>query len=323
MNNQEFRQYLITIHGEYIINNLLIKDKLEYVQSDILWDFIMHYSRKTDNSNFCLKKPEINRGCPIPENNENRVSTDPQNINKRVVELQNWAGELNLESRDSVIRDIMVLGESTIHNVSQYLKIRYKERLNARLEKMAEDIVINPCWGLNLDFRSEKELNVKIDELESNDIIPAGWALWIYLGRIFKQDWEYIVKNIYITDLAHCNANSFSPTLEHCANIYFKKELLAIKPKILLILGHNICKNIFKKLNKNLGIQIQERDVSLDTDHPFYKYKYPQAGTLQIENFTTKFLVIPHPSRGAPNYKKKSDFWDKLSSWFWDVFFSL
>ena len=315
MNNQEFKQYLINIHGEYVINNILEKDRLEYVQSDDLWDYIMHYSRKTDNSNFCLKTRVMNKACPIPKNPKNRVSTDPNDINKRVVELQNWAGVLDLESNNGAIRDIMVLGESTIHDVGQYLKEHYKQRPNARLEQISEDIVINPCWGLNLDFRSWKELKNEMDKLEFNGRTPAGWALWIYLGRIFNNNWKYIVKNIYATDLAHCNANKFPPTLNYCAKLHFKEELLAIKPKILIILGHTAGITL-KNLKEELGFQIEKPEVTPHTDYPFYSYKYPQAGTLQIENFKTKFLVIPHPSPTETTYKNNYDFWKQLNSWF-------
>ena len=316
MNNQEFKQYLINIHGEYVINNILEKDKLEYVKSKDLWKFIMQYSRKTDISNFCLKDRVMNKLCPISKNPKNQVSTDP---NKRVIELQNWAGVLDLESNDGAIRDIMVLGESPIHDVGQYLKEQYKQLSNPILEQISEDIVINPNWGLNLGFRSWKELQNEMDRLESNEKTTAGCAFWIYLGRLFNKNWKYIVKNIYATDLAHCNANKFPDTLKNCAKLHFKEELLTIKPKILIILGHTAGTTLMN-LEIDLGFHIEEPEVSLHTDYPFYTHKYPQAGTLQIENYRTKFLVIPHPSPTETTYKMNFDFWKQLSSWFYEFY---
>ncbi len=319
MNNQEFKQYLINIHGKYVINKILEKDRLEYVQSDDLWDFMMQYSRKTDNSNICLKTPVRNNNCPSPKNLKNQVSTD---INKRVIELQNWAGVLDLESKDGAIRDIMVLGESTTNDVGQYHKEHYKhyKRPRAKLEHISENIVINPCWCLNLYFRSWKKLKNEMDRLKSISKTPAGWAFWIYLGRLFNDNWNYIVKNIYATDLAYCSANKFPDTLNNCAKLYFKEEFLTIKPKILIILGHTAGKTLMG-LKKDIGFQIEKPEVSLRTDYRFYNYEYPQAGTLQIENFQTKFLVIPHPSPTETTYKNKPDFWKQLSLWFTEFFF--
>jgi len=325
MNNQEFRQYLERIHGKYVIENVLHHDKLQFLSSDVLWDFIMHYSRKNDDCNFCLKDFKINQNCPIPDNQENRVSTDPKNINKRVIELQNWASILDLESNNRHSKEIMVLGESVIHNVSQYRIPVYKKRRNSNLTNIPDEVVINPSWGLNLIFSNSTELNDKIVELDNK--VPPEWALWIYLGRIFNNQWEYIMDNIYTTDIAHCNANKFNPTLDHCADLYFRNELIAINPKIIIVLGQPSLKPFLRQINR-LGFKCEPIEVSLNNSYPFYKefpktksLKNPQAGTIFIKDNEIKFLEIPHPARGATYYKKKLESWSDLNTWFWDEFF--
>ncbi len=322
MNNQAFRQYLRKIHGKNVVANVLHHDRLQFLSSDVVWDYIMNYSRKNDDSNFCLKDLRINNKCPIPNNPKNPVSTDPSIINKRVIEFQNWAGILDLESNNEHTKEIMVLGESVIHDVSQYLIPAYRKRGNINLAYIPDDIVLNLSWGLNLNFSNSFELINKIAELDNN--VPPGWALWIYLGRIFNNEWEYIVDNIYTTDIAHCNANKFNPTLDKCAELHLKTELTAINPKIIILLGY-ISLAPFLRQIYNLGFKCKPIEVTLENNYTYYK-NFPtiiQAGTISINDNVIKFLEIPHPGKSETRYKHNMEFWSDLNKWFWDDFFQL
>lgn len=316
MNNQEFRKFLNIIHGKLVVDGVMQNNALEFKDEKKIWDFIIHYKRDQDNSLFCLKDKTLNKNCPIPP----KTSKNPQEINTRIIEFQNWGGELNLSSKSPHKREIMVIGESVVGDVTQYRIPSYRKRANINLRNIPNRIVINLSWGLNLMFQTGDDLDKVLNDLDE----PEKY-FWIYMKRLLRRDYNDIINSIYITDIAHCNAEKHTPTLQNCAKIYFLKELFAINPEIIILLGDK-AKKAFIRQVKNLNLKIIPKKVELELENSFYKQfknidrvKYPQAGEIVYEekesNKCYKFVNIPHPSRAERRYKEDSPFWDALRNW--------
>lgn len=320
MNNQEFRQLLGQIHGKTVLDGVLDKNNLRFKDKEEIWHFIMHYRRDQDNSDFCLKNPLIHLNCPIPP----ITLKNPQEINTRIIEFQNWGGTLNVNPRplnkNQHKKEIMIIGESVVGDITQYRNPSYKKRSNHVLNNIPERIVVNLSWGLNLMFQNGNELELVIDYLDE----PEKY-FWIYLKRLFRCGYNEIINSIYITDIAHCNAEKHKPTLQNCAKQYFLNELFTINPEIILLLGNDAKKAFIRQVNK-LNFKIIPKRINLQIDNTFYKeYKdikrveFPQAGEIVFEEKDFykryKFINIPHPSRAERRYKNDKPFWRALREW--------
>lgn len=315
-NNLEFRAFLNIIHGQTVVDGVMQNNILKFKDEEKIWDFIMHYKRNQDNSSFCLKDKTLNKNCPIPP----KTSKNPQETDTRIIEFQNWGGKLDLSSKSPHKKEIMIIGESVVGDVTQYRIPSYKSRLNTNLDNIPDRIVINLSWGLNLNFQTGDDLVKVLDYLDE----PEKY-FWIYLKRLLRRDYRDIINSIYITDIAHCNAEKHTPTLENCAKIYFLTELFAINPEIIILLGNDAKRAFFRQI-KNLNFRIIPKTVELELENSFYKQfknfdqvKYPQAGEIVYEEKECyrryKFVNIPHPSRAERRYKEDPSFWDALRNW--------
>ncbi len=315
-NNLEFREFLNIIHGQTVVDGVMQNNILKFKDEEKIWDFIMHYKRNQDNSFFCLKDKTLNKNCPIPP----KTSKNPQEINTRIIEFQNWSGKLNINSKNPHKKEIMVIGESVVGDVTQYRIPSYKLRVNANLDNIPDRIVINLSWGLNLKFQTGDDLVKVLDYLDE----PEKY-FWIYLKRLLRRDYKDIINSIYITDIAHCNAEKHTPTLENCAKIYFLEEIFAINPEIIVLLGDDAKRAFIRQIRK-LNLKIIPKTVELELENSFYKQfknidqeKYPQAGEIVYEEKGCykryKFINIPHPSRAERRYKEDQSFWDALRKW--------
>jgi hypothetical protein len=121
--------------------------------------------------------------------------------------------------------------------------------------------------------------------------------------------------------MGRCNCHGFSELYNSCAFRYTLREILFIKPKLIIIQGRAATECIMTLLNiSNNNFKYNFHKVKLEKTYPYYEENICAGEIInEKENFQSKFISVPHT---AINYKnnqyKNKEFWLELRNYLKD-----
>lgn len=185
----------------------------------------------------------------------------------RKMDFVSWLGKLDFNSQH--IKKIMMIGEDVSPRVQTYINISY---------------------GLG---RYEIKPEGRMEEERGN-------KLWIDLNYLFDNELKLVKNNIYISDIAKCNAHKDKKVWESCSNNYLLNEINLINPKIIIFQG-NTSYRFTKKLFKEKELSWEEQPI----DEFFVEKTFPKFGYVKLpNNYEATFIKICHSSMANENCKK-------------------
>ena len=110
--------------------------------------------------------------------------------------------------------------------------------------------------------------------------------LWTYFSDLFGEYFEFIIDNLYITDLSKCNAKGnkkWRDCHQNCVHFLFE-EVKAITPLLIIFLGRSSYTNFCKLLRKK---NIQTSNGTLDGEEVNMASFYKDFDKLKIFSYFT------------------------------------
>jgi len=217
----------------------------------------------------------------------------------KIIEFPCWHTEHPLDFTKSHVKSFMIIGIDPGPSIRSDIHAAYELNMFSLNQDQTNDVnEFSRVIGLEKFSQFKKQL---LEHYTSS----KGAGLFPYLKDLFLDKYDYLLKNLYITDISKCfldyegiKRTEKSRILRICFSEYLKREIILINPKLIIFQGTSF--EIFKSItrdHKDILIENEEQIVNKYFNNvQDLGIRNRKFGTIWFNSNKAKFIKLYHSS---------------------------